>query len=121
MSMFDAAQSMSWAANLNGSLAPSEDATYVNSVGDVTRSIKVIVNRKPAALPDELDRGITPSIEIVVRNDSTYGIASSELDSGGDKIQLKLRLGDAADTELLLTEPSEHTAATLTFRLGKRG
>ncbi len=84
------------------------------------RSISAVVNRNPAARPDELTRGVTPSLEISVRNDSTYGISISELQAGGDAIYLKLRLGDSADTRIELVPPDTQDAGMLTFRIGKR-
>jgi hypothetical protein len=98
----------------------AEEATYRPRTGD-DRAIDAIVIRNPPATPDELQRGITPSLEIVVKNTTTRGIALSELDTGGDAIVLKIRLGGADAAEpLMLPEPAMQDAASITFRIGKR-
>ena len=58
--------------------------------------------------PNDLDgapHGNAPLLTISVANDSTTGISSSEVDTGGDKVELALRLGDTVQqrriTEIL--------------------
>jgi hypothetical protein len=98
----------------------AEIATYRPRTGS-DREIDVIVVRKPPATPDELQQGITPSLEITLKNTTTRGIALSELDTGGDAIVLKPRLGGAdAAVPILLPEPAAQDAAAITFRIGKR-
>jgi hypothetical protein len=60
------------------------------------RSILAIVERRQVAVfnPDEQ---ILTEFEVRVANDSTTGISSSELDTGGDKIELAARIGDTAE------------------------
>lgn len=57
------------------------------------RSIKAVVIRNQVAVfnPDEQ---ILTEFEVRVANDSTLGISSAELDTGGDKIELAAKIGD---------------------------
>ena len=45
-----------------------------------TRSVYAIVDRDP---PAEFGNGNVPSMVLTFRNDSTYGLAASEVDGGG--------------------------------------
>ena len=57
------------------------------------RTIKAVVTRNQVSVfnPDEQ---ILTEFEIRVANDSTTGISSAELDTGGDKIELAAKIGD---------------------------
>ncbi len=66
--------------------------------GGVNRSIEAIVDYPG---PEEIRRGTggaRPHVEILVRNNSTTGIGSREVDRGGDKVALPVRYGRAAIT-----------------------
>lgn len=108
---------MTATANFGGDLAPTETAYYLNNEGDSPRTIKAWVNREPAATPEEFAEGKVPQLEIIVRNDSTYGIALSEFDKG-DKIRIGARVGGSTE-DYLLPAPAAQSATTLTFRIGK--
>jgi hypothetical protein len=62
-----------------------------------TRSIKAVVFRETMATVTE-DGGTTllPMFEVHVENDSTLGISSTELDTGGDQLEFAARDGVAA-------------------------
>ena len=59
------------------------------------RVIKAVVTRIQVAVfnPDEQ---ILPEFEVRVANDSTTGISSDEVNSGGDQIKLEVRIGETA-------------------------
>jgi hypothetical protein len=119
-SLFDEALKLTTSANLSLDGEFAEAVTYRPRTGS-DRSIYATVTRNPPATPDELQRGITPSLMVEVRNDSTYGIALSELDTGGDALVLKIRLGGADAAEaVMLPEPAAQDAASILFRIGKR-
>ena len=60
-----------------------ETVTYYASGSSTGREITALVNRDNA-----------PQFVIRVKNDSSSGISSSELDTGGDEISFPLRVGE---------------------------
>ena len=74
----------------------AEDVTYYQhrfGTAATPRVIKAIVVRNQVATfsPDEQ---IIPEFEVRVANDSTTGISSSEINSGGEMIKLAVRVGE---------------------------
>jgi hypothetical protein len=116
---FDAAMQADAAAILGADGEFAEAVTYKPRHG-ATRAIYASVIRNPLATPQELRSEKVPALHITVQNSATTGISSAELDTGGDRIALKLKLGDTADTDILLTALDSQDAAVLTFRIGKR-
>ena len=59
------------------------------------RTISAVVTRNQVATfnPDEQ---IVPEFEVRVANNSTTGISSAELNTGGDMIKLAVRIGETA-------------------------
>jgi len=89
----------------------AEDVTYYPhrfGVAATPRSIKAVVVRNQVATfnPDEQ---IVPEFEVRVANDSTTGISSSELNTGGDMIKFSARVGETEQkrTVQYLTEHDE--------------
>lgn len=76
----------------------AEVVTYYPHVGfgetPTTREIKAIVvrNQLVASSPDGGDVMIT-TFDVYVENNSTTGISSAELDTGGDQIGIASRIG----------------------------
>ena len=71
----------------------AEDVTYWPRAGG-SRAIKAIVSRQtPEQLPGEA-RAHGMTITVTVENNATSGISSSEVDTGGDKIELARRIGE---------------------------
>lgn len=72
------------------------------------REIKAVVIRNQVSVfnPDEQ---ILPEFEVRVANNSTTGISSDELNTGGDQIKFPVRVGETAQkrTIQLLTEHDE--------------
>lgn len=91
-----------------------EAATYKKR-GGTTRPIQVVVNRN---LPPEISpQGVTRfPILVAVSNSTTYGISSTELDTGADKIAVPFRYGGDAQ-DFLLGTPEAQDGGMLTFRL----
>ncbi|MBN1377855.1 MAG: hypothetical protein JXA04_01315 [Gammaproteobacteria bacterium] len=62
--------------------------------GGGSRQIRAIIVRfPPAKVGPSGSQGRTPKAIIAVKNDSTEGISSTELDTGGDKISYPVRIG----------------------------
>jgi hypothetical protein len=75
------------------------------------RAIKAIVIRNQLSTfgPDEQ---IVPEFEVRVANNSTTGISSEELNTGGDRIGLAVRIGETA-TKRSVQLLSEHDEGML--------
>jgi hypothetical protein len=101
----------------------AESVTYkprLYSVGDsrVNRPIKAVVIRELVQVVSE-DGGETvlPSFEVHVANDSTLGISSDELDTGGDKISFPVRDGMVAtDRAIVRLVTQDHGMLVLECR-----
>jgi len=88
-----------------------ESVSYVPAGGDA-RSIRAVVNRTDAAGLGVAGEAVSPQITVAVLNDETDGISSDEVDTGGDKITLALRLGETAQSRRI-TRIVQQDAATL--------
>lgn len=71
-----------------------EQVTYYPRGGG-SRTINAIVDREPPAVFDQSGRVIKTSFLARVFNDCETGILASELDTGGDDIELILKIGSA--------------------------
>jgi hypothetical protein len=74
-----------------------ESVTYRPAAGG-TRAITAIVTTDAASIAGLVEDVSQVKCVIKVLNNATTGIASSELNCGGDKIDAVLRNGDTADT-----------------------
>jgi hypothetical protein len=61
-----------------------------------SRTVNGLVDRNPPAYHDESGKLVQPSLSIGVPNDVSTGISSAELDVGGDKINIAMRIGGVA-------------------------
>lgn len=88
-----------------------ESALYTPS-GGVGRSITVMVERREPQIIAEV--GDVPSQSMIVRalNNPSTGISSEEIDTGGDKIAVPLRIGEAFKTLSIVTVLSDTAAFT---------
>jgi hypothetical protein len=66
------------------------------------RTIQAIVDRNPPAFLMEADGFSVPTIHLVVRNSASAGISSAEVDTGGDQVDVPVRLGEAAVTKSIV-------------------
>lgn len=90
-----------------------EEVKYIKSNGE-TRVINAVVAREAfAVLPEDGD-SVTPVFEIVVANDLTYGISSSELNLGGDSLLFSVRVGSSPKKRSILRLTS-HDEGMLTL------
>ena len=62
------------------------------------RSIKAVVIREEIASSEESGGAVTPVFEVHVANNSTTGIASTEINLGGDVIDIPVRDGLVASS-----------------------
>lgn len=95
MSIWSSVTAADGAAFIDADAMGGESVTYTKTDG-TTRTITVIVDRRPPAKSDSMGQIITPMALVHVRNDATYGIAASEVDVGGDTITLAMRPGATA-------------------------
>ncbi len=73
----------------------AEDIIYLPAGGG-SRPIRGIVNREiPEGIPSA-PHGNTPILTVLIANDATDGISSSELDKGGERITIDIRAGKVA-------------------------
>ena len=70
---------------------------YWGEAARAERSISAVVIREDMQILGEDGDSIVPVYQVHVANDSTVGIASDELDLGGDAIKLPPRDGKAAE------------------------
>ncbi len=84
---------------LNSSLLAnfSESITYVPASGD-ERTIDALIDRRIPPQPVPPGRGVRSFLLVSVANNSTTGISSAEIDTGGDTLRLAKRLGETATT-----------------------
>ena len=85
-------QTLRGAADAVFLLPGAETVTYFPASGS-SRQIKAVIDRIGAERIEGVAGGSRPRIEVLVKNDSASGIASDELDTGGDKIKLAVRDG----------------------------
>ena len=72
-----------------------ESVTYYPKAGG-SRAITAIVNRGQPGGLDGPPHGAAPRLIICVENDSTSGISSDEIDTGGDEVKVAVRIGETA-------------------------
>lgn len=77
-----------------------ESVVYRPRTG-AARTIRAIVDRQSYAAIPGLSQGIGPNVTVHVLNSATLGISSTELDTGGDKMDVALRLGKTAETRVI--------------------
>lgn len=83
----------------------AESVVYRNrqsKVIPVTRTIKAVVIRLGTIESAESGGASTPAFEVHVANSATTGISSTELDLGGDTIELSVRPGMAASRRAII-------------------
>ncbi len=71
-----------------------EAVTYYPKGGG-TRDIVGVVDRNPVGAITGSPHGNTPRMMVIVKNDASDGISSSEVNTGGDKINLDVRIGES--------------------------
>ena len=79
----------------------AETVTYKPSVGDA-REIEAIVVREPAEKTPGMPHGLGPKLKIDVENDSTTGISTDEINTGGDLVNLSVRIGESAQDRAIV-------------------
>ncbi len=94
------------------------DAVYYVKRDGTRRRIYPEINRHPAAIPEEFTEGKVDVFTLAVVN-SSAGISQTELDHGGDRVEVAPRRGGTAKT-YLLPEPWSQDAGRLVFRIGSR-
>ena len=93
-----------------------EEVTYVPLTGD-QRVIRAVVTRNVPEPIAENKKTSSPVLIVEVRNSATLGISSAEIDLGGDKISLPVRVGKTAESRPITQILSQDTG---TLRLELR-
>jgi len=82
-------------------------AVYLSDFGEAVvyrpragqpRPIRALVDRSPPAPVAEAPGALAPRIRLVVRNDDRLGVSSREVDTGGDRVEVAVRLGRAPES-----------------------
>lgn len=73
-----------------------ETIGYYNRAGDAVRNVSARVIRDPVQIATETGEINTQSIIVRLRNDAIFGVSSAEVDTGGDEINVPLRVGESA-------------------------
>lgn len=74
-------------------LPDAETITYIPKSG-LSRQIRAVVNRPGPEQMDDIAGGSRPHHDVLVKNNAADGIASSEVDTGGDTLELGLRVNN---------------------------
>lgn len=86
--------------------------------GGGRRTIKAIIRRSPPAIFDAAGNVVLPGFIVRVADDCQRGIRGSEVDTGGDRIELQKRDGDTvtivASVMQLMSQDSGVTVLALT-------
>lgn len=97
-------------------IAPfGESVVYSPRTGS-DRTITAEVDRTDRNVLEGVDRGTSPRFTITVRNHASLGILSTEINLGGDEIQVAPRLGQSAKWCRVLRIDS-HDAGWLTLEV----
>ena len=75
----------------------AEDIKYIPAGGGV-REIAAIVQRQNPQQLGSAPHGLSQTLVVSVANNSVTGISSSEVDTGGDKIEVPFKIGKPAQT-----------------------
>ena len=87
-----------------------ESVTYWPAGGG-SRAITAVIDRNPPRELDGLPHGHTKEWIVLVANSSTTGISSSEIDCGGDKIEIPARMGEVAQKRRIVNILSQDSGA----------
>jgi len=96
-------------------LPGAEYVTYVPASGSARR-IRAVVDRPGAEQLPGVAGGSRPGIEILVRNSSTAGISSAEIDTGGDKLRAAMNVNEKPVT-MRIVEILNHDAGCLLLKV----
>lgn len=92
-----------------------EDIKYLPNGGG-EREIRAVVDRElPAEIPGA-GQGQSSVIIIIVANSATTGISASEIDTGGDKVELAMRMGETVK-QRRITKMIQQDAGMLTLEV----
>lgn len=93
----------------------AEDIKYLPAGGG-QREIRAIIDREPPTDLDGAPHGQAPRCTITVANNSTTGISSSEIDTGGDKVELAMRMGETVQ-QRRITKIASQDAGMMTLEV----
>ena len=82
-----------------------------------SRSIKAIIDREPPAIYDAAGNAVLPAFMVTIHNNATTGVCESEIDTGGDQVELKKEFGDTIPEDVSVMVVSEKDMGMLTLAL----
>lgn len=94
MSEFDDELIATRTAHLSG---PGESVKYKPIAGGDPRTITAVVTRDGTEELTGAGYGHSPLTTIFVANDNATGISSDEIDTGGDLVELVIRIGESVE------------------------
>lgn len=94
----------------------SETITYYFRAGG-SRSIKAIIDRDPPAFYDAGGNVVLPEFTIEIDNNCTTGIKTTEIDSGGDEVELFAKEGDTVAVRKTILKIQRHDMGAITLAL----
>ena len=76
----------------------------------IPQSHRAIVERGTFEVISETGDVTSQAIVVKVRNDSTYGISATEIDTGGDELNVAIRAGGTAQRRAIVRVLSDNGA-----------
>ena len=89
-----------------------EDVIYY-PFGAEPRSITAIVEREPPAIYNASGNAVMPKAVVRMLNSRQLGVASSEVDNGGDQIGMALNIGGDVKTFSVMQMQSQDSGVTV--------
>lgn len=83
--------------------------------GGGSRSINAIIERNPPGFYDAAGNVVMPDFTIRIFDDSTTGVRSNEVDTGGDEIELVEEFGDVANTKKTVIKVMSQDSGVITL------
>ena len=80
---------------------------YLPGNGGKRRTIEAVLERSMMEAVPEAGTMLVPVVTVRVRNDAVFGISSKELDTGRDKVELVLRIGDKPEPRQIARRVAE--------------
>ena len=94
------------------------DAVWIDYLpaGGTARRIKAIIDRMGAVESENIRGGEREAYEITVKNSTTAGVSSAQVDTGGDKVKLSPREG-MRPVKASIVDVLDHDAAMMRLKV----
>ena len=98
-------------------LAEFGEPVVYRFAGGGTRSIDAIIERNPPAIFDAAGQPILIELVIRIYRHGTLGVLSNEITRGGDAVDVKKRVDDAATSRLTVTRKLSEDSGVIVLAL----